>query len=214
MKRIIPSLASADQLHLADELERVSFLRELHMDIEDGNFLPNITFGMKTIRAVSQAWRGALDVHLLVTNPAIYLDDLADCGVAASSFQIETIPYPLELLHRIRSLGMKAGVALNPGTSLDSAAYLAPFADYFLLMCTEPDGRSQVFLPHMPGRIRACRSMLPPDRELWVDGGIGKTQVPLACQSGADVIIMGRAIFGSDDAKRFINKILEEFNEG
>lgn len=212
MRRIIPSIASADQLRLAQELARVDFLPDLHLDIEDGNFLPNITFGIKTVRSIAKEWCGSLDVHLLVTNPGLYIDDLVACGVSAVSFHVEATPYPLELLCHIKSHGLRAGIAINPATPLNRATYCLGHVDYLLLMCSEPDGRGQVFLPDMPKRIRVASCLLPVSKELWVDGGIGRAEAAVVCDNGADVVIMGRAVFGAANSRSFVETVMEEIN--
>jgi len=208
VRRIIPSIASANPLCLERELERISTLPSLHLDIEDGNFIPNITFGMKTVGAIAGRWQGQLDAHLMVTNPEDYLDELIDLGVSAIAFHIESVDYPLILLERIRSRGCLAGIALNPATWPERLSYLAGHLDYCLVMTCEPDGRGQMFLHHMVPKIKALREMLPADKSLWVDGGIGVAEAKLVFEAGADTAIMGRAVFGADDPVNFVKQII------
>lgn len=210
--RIIPSIASANQLDLRRELQRVTFSPSLHLDIEDGNFIPNITFGMRTVRAISEFWAGELDAHLMVNDPADYLDDLVACGIGAICFHAEAAAYPLPMLHKLRLLGIRAGIAINPGTPLAEIEYLLPFADYFLLMTAEPDGEGQRILPHMPAKIAALRAVLPGNKEIWVDGGIGKDEAAIVCKNGADVVIMGRAIFTSPEPRLLVRKLTEKLS--
>ena len=199
MKKFLPSVASANPICLDREIERVSFLGHLHLDIEDGNFIPNITFGMKTVRAVADIWQGSMDAHLMVSNPSDYVDDLIDAGVRWLCFQVEAVPYPLAVLERIRSKGCKVGIALNPATQPEGLLHLFELLDYCLVMTSEPDGRGQMFLTHMEEKIKKLRGVLPPNRELWADGGIGVQEARSLFKIGVDRIVVGRAIFSAKD---------------
>lgn len=199
MITIIPSIASANQLCLQDELNRLKDTPFLHIDIEDGNFLPNITFGMKTVQAVAGASKAAADAHLLATNPAGYLEPLAACGIRRVCFHIETAPYPAELLNRIRQLGMKAGLAFNFKTDVREALPFLSSLDYILIMTAEPDGRGCSFCERILDKIRQARALLPAHIGIWTDGGIGKEQLPLVAAAGADTVVMGRAVWQAED---------------
>lgn len=209
MVRILPSIASADQLCIADEMKRIEGTGYLHIDIEDGNFLPNITFGMKTVKAVCEGRRFEYDAHLLVTNPERYLDELHQCGVSKIAFHIEAAPYPLELLNRIRGYGMKAGLALNFKTPVQSVWPFIPALDYVLIMTSEPDGEGCRFYPRMLEKIAEARAMLPAGAELWVDGGIGKEELMKVLAAGADTAVMGRAIWGGGQPRERIREYME-----
>ena len=111
--KIIPSIASASQLDLKCQLDRIRDVPYIHIDVEDGNFLPNITFGMKTVKEMAAYSKAELDVHLLTTNPIKYIQELSKSGISAVCGHMEALPYPLEFLHEVRQAGMKAGLALN-----------------------------------------------------------------------------------------------------
>ena len=207
MITIIPSIASADQLRLSDELARLKDTPFLHIDIEDGNFLPNITFGMKTIRAVTNATAAATDAHLLVTNPSNYLEPLSRCGVGRVCFHIEAAPYPADLLNRIRRCGMKAGLAFNFKTSVREAIPFLSSLDYVLIMTSEPDDGECLFCEAILEKIREARALLPPHISIWVDGGVGEAQLPLVTEAGADTIIMGRAVWQAADPAAQIRRL-------
>jgi ribulose-phosphate 3-epimerase len=184
----------------------------LHLDIEDGNFVPNITFGMKTIRAISSVWSGHMDAHLMVTNPGDYLVDLIALGITSISFHIEAEPYPLRLLERIRKSGARPGIALNPGVPIKLVEHALAFSDYVLLLSAEPDGRGELFQPHILKKVAELRRMLGDNVEIWVDGGIGENEAMSLCKTGADTLIMGRAIFKSQDPHGFLDTLVKRLN--
>ena len=199
MTEILPSIASADMLCIERTLQRLGDRGRLHLDIEDGNFVPNITFGMKTVRAISQNTKLSLNAHLMVTNPMLYIDDMADCGIKELAVHSEACPYPLEAMAYIRSKGMQAGLALNFNTPI---AVLEPFIedmDFLLIMTAEPDGEGQRFRSSSLRRIAAARAMLGEAGSIWVDGGIGEAELPLVCSTGASTVVMGRAVVSYED---------------
>ena len=199
MPRIIPSIASSDPLNIERTLRLLGDRGSLHLDIEDGNFIPNITFGMKTVRAIHRATSLPLNAHLMVTNPMDYLAAMAECGVTELCFHVESHPYPLQILNRIKSLGMKAGLAFNFSTPVSAAEPFCDDADFLLIMTSEEDGKGQIFHPRSLKRIAEARRMLAPEKSVWVDGGIGEAELPLVCGAGADTVIMGRAVVNAED---------------
>lgn len=208
MLRVIPSLASADPLALRNNIQRVD-PAHLHLDVEDGNFVLNITFGLKTIRAVAQCTEARLDAHLMVTNPGDYIQPLAEAGVWALCAHYEAAAYPLDILNRIRRAGMRAGLALNFKTP---AAAILPFAsalDYVLIMTAEPDDNGQVFCPAMLPKIREARKRLPERVAVWVDGNIGQAEMSAVMEAGADTAIVGRAIWAQDEPGEAYRRLLD-----
>ena len=173
--KIIPSIASAPQLDLKCQLDRIKDVPYVHIDVEDGNFLPNITFGMKTVKEVAAYSKAELDVHLLTTNPIKYIHELSESGISAVCGHMEALPYPLEFLHEVRRTGMKAGLALNLSMPIEQInSYIGSF-DYLLLMTSEPDSCGQ--------RFRPC----------------GRDELGKVEEAGADCVIMGRAVWGAED---------------
>jgi ribulose-phosphate 3-epimerase len=197
--RIIPSIASGNPLCLGEELARLGDYPYLHFDIEDGNFLPNITFGMKTIRAIAEKTNAETDAHLMVTHPGRLIAPLKECGVKAVSVQIEALPYPSEILSQIRFSGMKAGLALNLKTAPEEVLMFLPYLDFVLFMTSEPDLSSEAFNPCVLKKIRRARKLLPKEISLWADGGIGEKEIRDVSSAGADTIILGRAVFSTPD---------------
>jgi ribulose-phosphate 3-epimerase len=197
--RINPSIASADPLALRDSLRRMGKIPQLHVDIEDGNFVPNITFGMAAVREIARCTTIPLDAHLLVASPGAYLADLSACGLAAVAVHYEAADYPLDLLGSIRNTGMRAGMALNFKTSAEALVPFAAALDYVIVMTAEPDARGMRFHPPMAEKIARARALLPEQVEVWADGGIGEVEIPLVAAAGADTVVVGRAVWGSAD---------------
>lgn len=197
---IIPSIASANPLAYGEAIERLGGYPRLHIDIEDGNFIPNITFGMKTLRAIRDANPEIrLDAHLMVANPERYLPDLAELGIGEIAIHLESAPYPLAILNRARALGMSPGLALNFVTPVRALCPFMEEMDFLLLMTSEPDNKGERFHHTAPGRIAEAASLLGPGKKVWVDGGIGEAELPLVRDAGARVVIMGRAVFNAPD---------------
>ncbi|MFQ7877951.1 ribulose-phosphate 3-epimerase [Enterocloster sp.] len=196
--KIIPSIASAPQLDLKCQLDRIKDVPYVHIDVEDGNFLPNITFGMKTVKEVAAYSKAELDVHLLTTNPIKYIHELSESGISAVCGHMEALPYPLEFLHEVRRTGMKAGLALNLSMPIEQVmSYIGSF-DYLLLMTSEPDGWPTI--PVMcPERIRRARACIPDEVMIYADGGIGRDELGKVAEAGADCVVMGRAVWGAED---------------
>ena len=191
---IVPSIASADPLKLGAVLDYFHGC-PLHVDIEDGNFTENITFGMKTVRAVTKYHQGRADAHLFVTEPYKYIDALASCGFWGVCFQVEAEPYPLRTLNRIRDLGMKAGIGLNLATPVGIAAVFSEALDYVIVMTGEPDSRSMDFFPGALNKIRRLRELLPERVEIWADGGVNRSNMDACIANGAGHLVFGRAAF-------------------
>lgn len=184
---------------IGDELKRLGKTGCLHIDIEDGNFIPNITFGLKTVRALAAYTDTPLDVHLLVANPYEYIVPLAQCGIKGVAIHYEVVGYPLLILETIRSNGMRAGLALNFKTCPDAIAPFTEGLDYVIVMTAEPDGLGQRFRPGMLAKISSLRRMLPAHVSIWADGGIGIAELPDVLHAGADTAVIGRAIWENPD---------------
>lgn len=197
---IVPSIASANQLNLQHEIEYVlrEGAEELHFDIEDGNFIPNITFGIKTLRAIREITKVNIHVHLLVTNPLDYLEDLSKLKPVSLTFQIESTLYPLEIVNKYKDKGVPSGVAFQPSTSVESFSYVLETVDNCLVMMCEPDGRGQQYLSEMEKKVEYITKVFP-KTELWVDGGVNISKACKLLEFGKDLkIVMGRAVFSSD----------------
>jgi len=204
----LPSIASADQLRLGEEIRRLGDWPLLHLDIEDGNFTPNITFGLKTARAVAGAAEGKyLDAHLMVTNPLDYLEPLASLGIRQICAHLEALPYPLIFLNRARELHMKVGLALNLSTPL---SFLDPFLDvmdYALLMTSEADGRGEQLYEPAVGRVLALAEKHGRRIQILADGGLDIPTLKRLAHAGVSGVVLGRLVFGAADPRERLSEL-------
>ncbi len=207
MVRIDPSLASADPLRMAEQIRKLEGHPLLHLDVEDGNFVPNLTFGMKTVRAVAAYADQELDAHLMVTAPGAYIEELLDAGVYRIAFHIEAAPYPAVYLNRIRKRGGKAGLAFNCMEPVESALSYENSLDYILIMTSEPDGRGQEFNPCMLEKIRRAREIFSDRIEIMADGGISEEHMDQVLAAGAEILVMGRAVWNAEEPGRKIREL-------
>lgn len=212
MFNIIPSIASANQLNLSSELDRIGNIRYLHLDIEDGNFIQGITFGVDTIKAIASYTKAELDVHLEVTNPEYYINDLCDCGVNSIAPHIEAMPYPSKVLGMINARGKKAGLALNIKTDIHEVEPFIDQINYVILLSCEPDFNNLRFSRPVLNKIRKLRLLLPPKISIWADGGISERELKEVADAGADAAIMGRAIFHADKPEEEYRRLMNLVN--
>ena len=205
--KIAPSLLSADFSKLASEIKKAERAGAdmLHVDVMDGHFVGNITLGPFIVRAMRKVANIPLIAHLMIENPEKYIDDFAKAGSGMIIFHIETAKRPLELIHRIKRLGKKAGVSLKPNTHVSSIRRLLPFLDEVLVMTVEPGFAGQKFMASQLGKIREIRKNFKKD--IAVDGGINSETARLAGEAGANVFVAGTYLFGSKNMKGLIKKL-------
>jgi ribulose-phosphate 3-epimerase len=196
--RIAPSILSADFAVLADEIARVEAAGadQLHIDVMDGRFVPNITIGLPVVAAIRKRTRLPLDLHLMIVEPERYLEEFAAVGGDMLTVHVEACPHLQRTLTRIRELGARAGAALNPATPPDTIEYVADDLDIVLVMSVNPGFGGQRFIPAVYPKIRAIRTLLGDrDVDVSIDGGVKVEHVrPLVAQ-GASTLVAGSAIF-------------------
>jgi ribulose-phosphate 3-epimerase len=213
--RIAPSLLSADFSRLADEVAmcEAGGADWLHVDVMDGVFVPNLTFGSKVIATVRKLTTLPLDVHLMVVEPEKYFDDFAKAGANTLTIHAEAAPHLHRQLQRIRELGCAAGVALNPATSLESVREAIPHLDLLLVMTVNPGFGGQEFIETSIDKIARARALLDEARSgaaLEVDGGINRQTIARVREAGADTFVAGNAIFSAKHPKQEIGALRAE----
>jgi ribulose-phosphate 3-epimerase len=201
---IAPSLLSADFARLRDEVQAIEAAGAdwLHLDVMDGHFVPNLSFGPLVLRALRPHTRLPFDVHLMISPVDPFIAAFAEAGADHILLHPEAGPHPHRSLQLIRSLGKRAGVVLNPGTSVEAVAWLLELADIVLVMTVNPGFGGQAFLPSQLAKIATLRRMIdaaPHPIALAVDGGIGPDTARSAVAAGADTLIAGTAVFGTPD---------------
>jgi ribulose-phosphate 3-epimerase len=201
---IAPSILSADLAHLADEIARCEAggADWIHVDVMDGRFVPNLTFGAKVIETVRGLTSLPIDVHLMVVEPERYFDDFAAAGASGMTIHPEVSPHLHRQLTRIRELGCGAGAALNPSTPLTAVSEVVAELDLLLVMSVNPGFGAQQFIPSAVDKIRRARMMLDEARSealLQVDGGISRETIGDVWEAGANAFVAGHAIFAAAD---------------
>ena len=202
--RIAPSILSADFAHLGDQVREAEAAGAdvIHVDVMDGQFVPNITIGPLVVAAVRGVTTLPLDVHLMVDRPERFIQAFASAGADILSVHPEATAHLHRTLQQIRALDVRAGVVLNPATSEAVLRYLIPYLDLVLVMTVNPGFGGQKLIPEMFGKIRAVREMLDEAGSpawLSVDGGIEPLTAPQAVAHGADTLVAGSAVFSASE---------------
>lgn len=203
MYQLSPSILAADFACLGKEIKEVeeAGAKWLHLDVMDGKFVPCVSFGMPVLTSLRKVSNLFFDVHLMIEEPERYIKEFKEAGADMLTVHAEACRHLDRVLHEIHNAGMKAGIALNPGTSLSAIEEVLGLADMILIMTVNPGFGGQKFIPYTADKIRRLKKMLE-DRNLTadiqVDGGIGKDTLETVMDAGANIFVMGSAVFRGD----------------
>ena len=215
MKRIAPSILSADLAHLADEVREViqAGADWIHVDVMDGHFVPNITVGPIVVKALKKVVNVPLDVHLMIERADDYLDAFIEAGADILTVQIEACTHLHRTVNAIKAKGIKAGVALNPATPLEGLDFILPDLDLVMIMTVNPGFGGQEFIPAMLPKIERLKGIITKQKlkvEIEIDGGIKVANIGEVARRGGDIFVAGSGIFGTPNRAETIKKMRQE----
>ena len=214
MKYIAPSILSADLANIKDEIVKVqqAGIKYLHIDVMDGNFVPNITIGQPYIKSLRKISDMTFDVHLMIEKPERYIEQFAKAGADMLTVHVEACTHLDRAIHEIKKRGMKAGVSINPSTPVEMLMEVLGIMDLVLVMSVNPGFGGQSFIPNSLKKVKKLydwRRNGNYDYLIEVDGGVNTDTISDISRAGADILVAGSAVFSNGDVKRNIEKLCE-----
>jgi ribulose-phosphate 3-epimerase len=215
MIRLAPSILAADFANLGAEIAAATRggADQVHVDVMDGHFVPNITIGVPVVKSLRKATKLPLDVHLMIEDPDRYIEPFIDAGANMVSVHVEVLPHLHRTIAQIKKLGAQAGVVLNPSTPVSAIEEVAADVDFVLVMSVNPGFGGQVFIPRSLAKIQKVRALLNSAGNLApieVDGGVDLTTVESVVKAGAEWLVAGQAVFGGGDAEKAARAIKDK----
>ncbi|MEL7835065.1 ribulose-phosphate 3-epimerase [Fodinibius sp. Rm-B-1B1-1] len=216
---LAPSILASDYTQLGNEIEKCNKvdIQWLHCDIMDGHFVPNVSYGPKFVEAAGSCTNAFLDVHLMIENPDQYIEHFVDAGADQITVHQEACPHLHRTIQNIHSHGITAGVAINPGTSLQTIEPVINDVDLILLMSVNPGFGGQSFIEHTYQRLQQLNAMRDEHGAgflIEVDGGVNLDNIQKVTQSGADVLVAGSAVFKAKNVPKRIENLIEKAKVG
>ena len=198
---IAPSMLKCDFGDLQSEVERIdsAALPLYHLDVMDGHFVPNLSYGALVIERLRTRTQTPFDAHLMISDPAKYIDEYVKAGCEAITFHLEVVPDPEELLTALRQQDIVAGLAVNPDTPIEAAEPYLQYCDLLLVMSVNPGFGGQKFMPEVLPKVRRAREVAGDDLLISMDGGIAADTIGLCAEAGTDIFVAGSSVFDFDD---------------
>ncbi len=210
--KIAPSILGADFAHLADDIASAekAGAHLFHLDIMDGHFVPNLSFGPGIVKVINSLTDRFLDVHLMLSEPEKYFKPFVKAGADSITFHLEVHPDPVKYAHEIKEYGIKAGISINPDMPVERVLPYLEYFDFLLIMSVFPGFGGQEFMPSAFPKIAAARKYIDGNRlktQIEVDGGVDESNLARVIGEGADILVMGTGFFGHKDRKEIVKKV-------